>query len=176
VDISTDPAVLEFQRKFAEVSDLSNYSVGRLGLYKSQLEVISYSHGIRYISDSKFSRVNTLTKLSARYSLNSNFNLGKHIRFLESNDFLTSYPLETYLKNKIEYPLYCQSVLWSGNIEKVSEIIVLLKQKLHTAASNGDLLDLEHALYSSMRGYQVHEIDKLGVQGNASMTSQGIDF
>ncbi|MCX6131976.1 MAG: hypothetical protein NTX25_23335 [Proteobacteria bacterium] len=176
LDISKEPAVLEVQKNFGLASDLSDYSVGRLGLYKSILEVLSYQSGIKYILNSKFSNSKSITKISARYVLNLDYDLNDHLELLETYDFLTSCNLETYLLDKIRNPLYCQSVLWSGNIEKVSDLVLSIRKELDTAAISGMVLDLEHALFSSLRGSRVHELRKLGVEGNASMTNERIEF
>ena len=140
-----------------------------MGLYKSLLEVVSYQRAITYIQNSKYKGFNKITKLSGRYELNSNFSYELHLEKLQSSDFVTSFPRESYLKHLVEITHYYHSVLWSGDFEKIKEMVLAVKKELTAAARMGIVMDLEHAMFSSLQDYDVCEIETLGVFGSPSM-------
>jgi len=171
LDISSDPEVKALQDATRFSQELSNDNEGMIGLYKSHLEVLCYERAMVYIQKSRFKKFRKITKLSGRYELNSNYSHAVHVEKLESSDFVTSTAQESYLKHLDEITSYYQTVLWSGDLKKFEEVIREIKSMLITAAEAGIVIDLEHAMYSSLQAYKVFEIKTLGVSGSPSMTA-----
>ena len=90
---------------------------------------------------------------------------------LESADFVTSIARESYLKHLDKITSYYNTVLWSGDLKKLEEVIREIKNLLITATEARIVIDLEHAMWSSLRAYKVLEIKTLVVSGSPSMTA-----
>jgi hypothetical protein len=180
INLTRNKDVVKIQKKLLELTEVPFEQDGRLGLYKSMLEVLCYEKAISKINQSWSRKFRYLFKLSGRYELTESFVLDDYLDKLQSCEFIFAAPKKTYLtKIGIEYPFYYSTVLWSGRIESqfvLEKVIGNCKLVLERCRDDNTIIDLEHVMFASTRSHLVAELDCLGVKGDISTNGKPVSL
>jgi hypothetical protein len=157
LDFSSDPDVQAI------------YQSDNWDVVKNSTEIMCFGRALRMCQDDgDFAGLDRIHKMSGRYVLNDEFNLGV---YEEHPDRIIIGP-----KNQSQFPyeitgieLQYMARLWSWPAEQTERVIQVYKDSLDyigLRVSQGGYADIEHVLYKFLPSELVTEIPVLGVEGS----------
>jgi len=156
LDFSRDPDVLAI------------YQSDNWDVVKNSTEIMCFARALRMCQDDgDFAGLDRIHKMSGRYVLNDDFDLGVYEKY---SDRIVIGP-----KNKSQFPYQVTGIelqymarLWSWPAEKTERVIQVYNDSLAyigQRVSQGGYADIEHVLYKFLPTELVQELPVLGVEG-----------
>jgi hypothetical protein len=156
LDFSRDPDVLAI------------YQSDNWDVVKNSTEIMCFARALRMCQDDEdFAGLDRIHKMSGRYVLNDDFDLGVYEKY---SDRIVIGP-----KNKSQFPYQVTGIelqymarLWSWPAEQTERVIQVYNDSLAyigQRVSQGGYADIEHVLYKFLPTELVQELPVLGVEG-----------
>lgn len=155
----------------AQVIALYN-STDNWDVVKNVNEVTCFAQALRTLSQqNKFSQTQRIFKISGRYTLNDSFDLDLYNRSDLADKFVVTKAKTSQFGPVITGGIVNQfmSRLWSWPSLRTAEVITMYDNMLNLMferLQRGGYIDIEHGLFNFLNPDHVHQVDKIGIQGN----------
>jgi hypothetical protein len=164
---------------FTEEEDVRKLynSTDNWDIVKNGTEIMCFGQALKILNDDKeFDGIDRVHKMSGRYLINDQFDVGLYER--ETDKIIIGKKYQSQFDPKLTQQTWqYMARLWSWPIQLTDKIITVYKQSFehfNERVSNGGYTDIEHVLAKFLPTEHVLEIDQVGVEGTIAPNGAAI--
>lgn len=155
----------------SHVIDLYN-STDNWDVVKNVNEVTCFAQALRtLVKENRLAKSKRIFKISGRYTLNHNFDIDLYNKQELADKFIVTRIKNSQFNPNITGGIVHQymSRLWSWPENRTGEVIAVYDNMLNLMferLQHGGYIDIEHGLFKFLNPDLVHQVDRIGIQGN----------
>lgn len=147
-------------------------------IIKTVSEILCFSLGFQMLEDNgQLEGVDRIHKVSARYTLNTNFSTSLYDIF--SDKIIVTDKQETTLDSKVNIPYRYIPHVWSWPIELHSDVKSFYTEamlELRKRIPEGRYADMGHLMYKLLPGDHIQEVPIIGIEGMRSSSRELVSY